>query len=200
MTEPGSPSLTIQDHRAVARRSTPWLNGLGTTAEIATDTSDGEYAWRISLAAIARDSTFSTFAGRQRIITFLSGAVRLSTEGRGSRELHAYDAHRFDGAVQTRCELLAGPVRALNLIYRPERISARIQWPVPARSHVIRSAATTILAYNSGPAVSIDVAQNPEIQLGENDLLQINNAAGSTGLVLHGTAEGRCAIIELFET
>ncbi len=200
MTEPGTPSLTISHHRAVARASTPWLNGLGTTAEIATDTSHGDYTWRISVADIASDSTFSTFSGRQRIITVLRGGVRLRTEAQGSHELHAFEAHRFDGAVQTRCELLAGPVRALNLIYRPERITARIQWPVLDRSRVVRSDATTILAYNSGPAVRLQVAQNPEIQLGDNDLLQINNAARSTELVLHGTAKGRCAIIELWET
>ncbi len=193
--------MTISVHRAGARTSTQWLNGLGTTSEITKDTSDGDYAWRISLAAIARDSTFSTFAGMQRIITVFGGSgVRLRTGEQGSRELRAFDVHRFDGAVETRCELRADPVRALNLIYRAERITARIQWPVLARCHVLRSDATTVLAYNSGPAVGVHVAQNPEIELRDNDLLQINNAAGSTELVLHGTTKGRCAIIELWET
>ncbi len=200
MRATGSASLTISEHRAVARSSKPWRNGLGTTAEIATDSSEGDYAWRISLAAISRDSTFSTFAGMQRIITVLGpGGVRLSTEGRGSRELQVFEAHPFDGAAQTRCELLSGPVRALNLIYRPARITARIQWPVLTRSHMVRSDATTILAFNSGPAVRIVPAQNPAIELGDDDLLQVHNRAGSTELVLHGSAKGRCAIIELWQ-
>ncbi|MBG0737967.1 HutD family protein [Paeniglutamicibacter antarcticus] len=193
--------MTISVHRAGARTSTPWLNGLGTTSEITKDTSHGDYAWRVSLAAIARDSTFSTFAGMQRIITVFGGSgVRLRTGEQGSRELHAFDVHRFDGAVETRCELRADPVRALNLIYRAERITARIQWPVLTRSRPFLSDAAIILVYNIGPAVLINVAKNPEIELGDNDLLQINNAAGSTELVLHGTTKGRWAIIELWET
>ena len=99
----------------------PWANGGGTTRELLR-AEDG--AWRVSLADIDRDGPFSTFPGRQRLLTVVEGTVlALDVDG----EDHVVEPRRpfaFDGAAEVRASLPEGPVRALNLIVDPAEVSA----------------------------------------------------------------------------
>ncbi len=54
--------------RAAELPSTPWRNGQGQTTEIALAGRPDDFAWRVSLAEVARDSDFSPFPGVDRII------------------------------------------------------------------------------------------------------------------------------------
>ncbi|HEU4539125.1 MAG TPA: HutD family protein, partial [Polyangiaceae bacterium] len=59
----------------------PWKNGGGTTREIAAmppDAGTSGFAWRVSVAEIARPGPFSAFPGVDRQIVLLAGeGVRL---------------------------------------------------------------------------------------------------------------------------
>jgi uncharacterized protein len=102
--------------RAADVRPRPWANGGGATRELAV-ADDG--AWRISLADIDRDGPFSTFAGRQRLLTLVEGPVLdLKVDG----EAHVVEPQRpfaFSGDASTVASVPEGPVRVLNLLVDP---------------------------------------------------------------------------------
>jgi len=101
----------------------PWKNGGGTTTEIAAYPAGSglggkPFQWRVSIADVATDGPFSTFAGYDRHIMLL--------EGKGMR-LEIAEADRIDLAVPYRPasfsgdwtvagQLIDGPVRDFNLM------------------------------------------------------------------------------------
>ena len=91
----------------------PWANGGGTTRELAS-ADDG--AWRISLADVDRDGPFSSFPGRQRLLTVVDGPV-LGLEVDG--ETQVVEPHRpfaFSGDATVTASVPEGAVRVLNVI------------------------------------------------------------------------------------
>ena len=66
--------------RTAARRPQPWRNNGGTTTEVAVGPDNAgpdAFDWRISIAAIDHGGPFSVFAGIDRILVVLDGALRL---------------------------------------------------------------------------------------------------------------------------
>ena len=102
--------------RAADVRPRPWANGGGTTRELAV-ADDG--AWRVSLADVDRDGPFSTFAGRQRLLTLVEGPViDLQVDG----DAHVVEPQRpfaFPGDATTVASVPEGPVRVLNVVVDP---------------------------------------------------------------------------------
>lgn len=90
---------------------TPWRNGAGRKADIAT----GE-GWLAGFAFLDRDAPFSDYAGHDRTITLIDGSgFDLEIAGRGVvRVDQPYVPIRFDGGASTTCRLLGGPCRVLN--------------------------------------------------------------------------------------
>lgn len=70
--------LTATDYRRM-----PWANGRGMTVEIMrVDTPDGGLLWRLSMASVVEDGSFSIFPGIERNLTVLSGpGFRLEGQG-----------------------------------------------------------------------------------------------------------------------
>jgi environmental stress-induced protein Ves len=138
---------------AILRRETyarvPWLNGGGITDDITVEPDR-----RISLATIERDGPFSDFSGYDRIFVIATGAgVTLRHAGAEPVVLDRIGAlHAFRGETPTACALLAGPVRAFNVLARRAAARARVtlhgietgeSWaPPPGASHlfVVRGA------------------------------------------------------------
>ncbi|WP_353844890.1 HutD family protein [Rhizobium sp. CSW-27] len=110
--------LKAQDYRRM-----PWKNGGGETAEIAIFPPGAgldNFDWRISMATVATDGSFSAFPGVDRTLTILSGGgILLETEGEAAIALnrmappHAFAADRDSFAV-----LLDGSVIDLNVMTR----------------------------------------------------------------------------------
>jgi environmental stress-induced protein Ves len=97
-------------------RPQQWANGGGTTRELARDAAG---AWRISLADIATDGPFSTFAGRHRLLTVVEGTV-LDLEVDGVA--HVVEPQRpfaFSGDASVLASVPEGSVRALNVVVDP---------------------------------------------------------------------------------
>jgi environmental stress-induced protein Ves len=109
----------------VLRRSdyTPmrWKNGAGTTLEIALHGRHGEaFDWRLSMALVDADCTFSSFEGYQRQTTLVDGPG-FDLFGPDARPLafaRVGEVHAYDGAVAWACRLRGGACRDLNLIVR----------------------------------------------------------------------------------
>jgi environmental stress-induced protein Ves len=102
--------------------SMPWKNGGGRTTEIATyppAAALDAFAWRVSVADVARDGPFSRFPGVDRTIVLLEGAgMRLTGGGRDAELRTPFEPYRFSGDDTIDCTLIAGPVRDFNAMFR----------------------------------------------------------------------------------
>ena len=100
----------------------PWRNGGGVTRELLARPAGDRWRVRVSVADVASDGPFSTFAGVERWFAVLDGAgVMLTIDGVAHRCSRDGDALAFDGAAKTTCRLVDGPTRDLNLMLRDAR-------------------------------------------------------------------------------
>jgi uncharacterized protein len=109
--------LTPADYRRIA-----WKNGGGSTMEITVHPPRADFerfAWRASLADIARDSPFSVFPGVDRTLVMVRGAgMRLTGTGEPLEVRALYEPVAFAGELALECTLHDGPVRDFNLMVR----------------------------------------------------------------------------------
>lgn len=125
-----------------------WKNGLGWTREIASGASaasrssgfdpaavDGPGGgpaslrdWRLSIAEIDRDCTFSVFPGVDRVLVLLSGEGMTLAFDDAERAAVAppYGRVAFAGERSVECALTAGPTRDFNVMWRRDRYGARV--------------------------------------------------------------------------
>ncbi len=96
---------------------TPWRNGLGRKADLAT--GDG---WSVSLAWLDADAPFSDFTGFTRTQILLEGTgFVLEFEGRPPITIdRPHVPHTYDGAWPVRARLLDGPCLVLNAMGRQD--------------------------------------------------------------------------------
>ncbi|MCY1177229.1 Protein Ves [compost metagenome] len=177
----------------------PWKNGGGSTEEITRDTGTGldGFGWRLSIADIAESGGFSSFAGYERIITVLQGdGMVLRVDGHGTRKLLPFDAFAFSGQSTVACNLLGGPVRDFNLIYRPDRYRARLQWFDVREPVRLFSSANTVLVFSAAEQLQVELGKHDAALLGEYDCMQLS---GNTEL-LEIVLTGKCCLIELAHT
>jgi environmental stress-induced protein Ves len=102
-------------------RKMPWRNGRGFTLEIAREPAAGEdFAWRLSLADIDRDSDFSAYPGYRRALVLVAGEhLHLKFRGHGDCMLDpAKRGARFEGDWETHCAIPGGRCTDLSLIVR----------------------------------------------------------------------------------
>jgi environmental stress-induced protein Ves len=171
----------------------PWKNGGGSTEEITRDTGVGldGFGWRLSIADIGESGGFSTFAGYERVITVLQGeGMTLRVDGQDTRALLPLDPFAFSGESHVSCALLGGPIRDFNLIYAPDRYSARLQW-LEGKQRFF-SEAGTLLVFSVSEALEVKVG-NSASQLGRHDCLQLNGNVGLLDVAINGS----CCVIEL---
>ncbi len=108
------------------QRARPWRNGLGVTWDIASDPPDPEgedFRWRVSRAAIVRDSEFSIFAGYERWITLIQGeggALRFHDDGETVMLRRPFLPLHFDGGRLLDFKLAAGASTVINVMLRAD--------------------------------------------------------------------------------
>ena len=174
----------------------PWKNGGGSTEEITRDAGEGleGFGWRLSIADIGESGGFSRFDGYQRIISVLQGAgMSLQVDGASTRALLPFDAYAFKGQSTVSCTLIDGPIRDFNLIYAPDRYTARLQWLQATTPLHFFSSARTLLVFGADEQVHVSVGNTRHEQLGRYDCLQLNDNSE----LLEITVTGRCCVIEL---
>ncbi len=186
-------SYELKVLRAAGYPRMPWKNGGGSTEEITRDAGAGleGFGWRLSIADIAESGGFSTFAGYQRVITVLQGdGMTLRFDGEDTRPLLPLDPFAFRGESQVSCTLLGGAIRDFNLIYAPQRYSARLQWLKGEQRFF--SSASTVLVFSVSDALQVQIGDHAS-QLGRHDCLQLD---GNVGLV-EVSINAACCVIEL---
>ena len=103
-------------------RQTAWKNGGGRTTELAVHPQAADFAhfaWRASVADVAKDGPFSVFDGIDRTLVLLrGGGVRLASDGAMLEIRVPFEPVTFSGDVPYECALYAGPVQDFNLMVR----------------------------------------------------------------------------------
>ncbi len=181
-----SASAQIQIRRRRSYAPTRWKNGGGITHEaIRMPAGADAYRWRVSVAEIAASGAFSDFSGYQRRMVLLGGAGLRLRFSNGEQTLlrHAGDLAAFDGALQTQCELLAGPCTDLNLVAANsleivETEVRRLAAPLTLR----RQPGQTIVLFSIDGGVMVEQEAGESAELELWDLAVLSGAAGAAAI------------------
>jgi hypothetical protein len=132
----------------------PWKNGGGTTTEIAISPEGaalgGEpFHWRLSIADVTSDGSFSTFAGYDRHIMVIDGAGMVLDAGpHGILDLgRPFSPVRFSGDWQVSGRLLSGPVRDFNLMVLRDHGQSELSVQVLRSAETFGSADALVLLH-----------------------------------------------------
>jgi environmental stress-induced protein Ves len=137
MNQPDSANVSdcVRILRGQDYRRERWRNGAGWTRQVhAEPAADGsaEWDWRLSIAEIDADAPFSAFPGVDRVLVLLHGnGMRLRfDDGEVHELLPPHDRLRFAGERALVGELVDGPTRDFNLMWRRDAIDASL-WHRP---------------------------------------------------------------------
>ncbi|SAK54408.1 hypothetical protein AWB76_01977 [Caballeronia temeraria] len=165
--------------RADSLTPTPWKNGGGVTREIAAGphgASFDAFAWRLSLADVASDGAFSTFAGVDRVLVLLDGAGMRLTQADGG--VHALDAPlamaRFAGETPIHATLIDGPTRDFNVMVRRDQARATVDAGRTSGSLTLDNDLTFLFCAQG--RIDIKLADDTRHTLEAGDTLRVDGA------------------------
>lgn len=182
--------LRPKDYRVM-----PWKDGGGVTTELAIEPADatvaGDFAWRLSSAAVEASGPFSQFPGRLRALVLLEGAGLALVGGGRTMVLDAFDAPvHFPGDLALEATLLDGRCVDLGLIWDPRQVRAEVAaMRVGAEPRRIAAAPTTLLVAPRG-GIRIEPA-GPV--LGAMDTVRMEAAEPGTAIRLRTVSHGNRA-------
>jgi uncharacterized protein len=117
--------------RAANYRTMPWKNGMGSTTEIAISPADAkldDFDWRVSMAQVASDGPFSSFAAIERTLLVLEGnGLDLSVAKQTTVRIDRGTIHSFPGDQPTSATLVDGPIVDLNVMSRRNIVNHDVQ-------------------------------------------------------------------------
>lgn len=179
-------------------RRVPWKNGRGTTDELAIGPDGasfdaGDFDWRIARAGVAEPAPFSRFDGFDRVLVVIEGAgLRLTHEGRPPLVVEPLAPHRFAGEDAPHADLVAGPVRDLNVLTRRGRATARVRVVRPGldpvRLELGRGIALLHVVQGDVSASDELDATSASLHAGESLLTHAEGAPGAWSLSSPGAA------------
>jgi environmental stress-induced protein Ves len=151
----------LPDHLGIVRfaelAGVPWRRGGGVTREVVAVLGSGPegFDWRVSIADVDEPGSFSAFPGVERIITVVEGeGMDLVIDG-VEHHLGLHEPLSFDGASQTSCSRLAGPIRDLNVMTRSDRLSATVAIRDLSETRPIAVDGNQVLVLLTGSAVVV---------------------------------------------
>jgi uncharacterized protein len=101
-------------------KKVPWKNGRGVTNELAVYYSEGDdrFLWRISIAGVTENGSFSDFSGYDRTLLMLTGnGIRLEHSDGTENNIGNYnDIAYFSGDLKTSAVLTDGPIKDFNVM------------------------------------------------------------------------------------
>jgi environmental stress-induced protein Ves len=160
-------------------RSMPWKNGGGRTVEIAASPQgaglDG-FAWRVSVADVERGGPFSHFRGVDRSIVLLEGAgMRLRAAGGDAELTTPFVPYAFSGDEAVDCELVAGPVRDFNAMFRRGLVDGNVA--VARGGDAEFGPAALRIVYGATGAHEIAARGHPSVRVGAGCSLVVEASA-----------------------
>lgn len=173
-----------------------WKNDAGWTSEIiklhGSDERDtNDWAWRLSIAEIEADAPFSAFPGVERVLVLLSGnGLRLRFDDGESKVLRPpHDQLRFAGERAAFGELIDGPTRDFNLMWKRDMVDAAL-WHRPLVGSMVvfvEPAETWAVHVLAGQARFADESGLGSLQMGDTAILAAEGVR--TRYVLDGGGE-----------
>lgn len=183
--------ISILEHGE--RKTMPWKNGGGTTAEIAihppeASLGNADFFWRVSAAQVSQEGPFSHFAGCERWLAVTSlGVLSLHFTGTDSVEsLERGRCLRFSGDVPVMGKLPKGPVEDFGVIWRRNLVDVKmqtIQFQGKARSFELSPETIFLLAL--GPLQLSLFPGEHKFSLGAGDVARLNLASPQARLSEH---------------
>jgi environmental stress-induced protein Ves len=111
--------------------SIPWKNGLGTTLELLIRKSQDpdQFLYRLSIATVEEDGSFSDFSGYHRTLILMQGNGVTLEHGNGQVDVlrEAYDVAHFSGGWRTTSVLTDGPITDFNVMTLTGKCYADVQ-------------------------------------------------------------------------
>lgn len=179
-----SPQSSLVLHASGYRRMR-WKNGAGWTSEIlkvhgSDDRDTNDWHWRLSIAEIETDAPFSAFPGVERELVLLSGnGLRLRFDDGESRDLlPPHDKLRFAGERAAFGELIDGPTRDFNLMWKRDAVDAQL-WHRPLAGTMVLfvdPGDTWVIHALAGQARFADDSRLGELALGDSAILVAGEA------------------------
>ena len=162
----------------------PWKNGMGSTTEIAIHPADAkldDFDWRVSMAQVASDGPFSSFASIDRTLLVLEGnGIALSVAGQPDVRIDRETIHSFPGDQPTSARLIAGPIIDLNVMSRRTNVTHDVRRIKFAQSQDFIISAQTIFVIEQG---EVDVvAPMPAAVLRDRDAILVDTSTSKLTL------------------
>lgn len=102
----------------------PWKNGQGLTEQIDLKTQNGKWLWRVSMAYIEKENSFSHFPKYNRLLTVIDGSgFYLNQTFYKQNQIHF-----FHGEDSIACQPLNGTVKDLGIIFDRDLISVTMDY------------------------------------------------------------------------
>ncbi len=121
--------IKIIQHQAF--KKIPWKNGKGVTLELAINHKAmlSNFDWRLSIATVDNNGTFSDFEGYTRNLVLIDGkGVCLShNKNKIDRLENILAFSTFDGGNKTTATLISGPITDFNLITRTKNFASSVE-------------------------------------------------------------------------
>lgn len=162
----------------------PWMNGAGTTHEIAIDPTPGPAApfrWRLSMADLTGSGPFSSLPDVDRILVLLHGDDAVLTIDGTAAPLLPLAPVAFAADVPSALTMPPGTGRDLNLMWDRTRAEGAVDILHIGDIADVAEAIAFAVALDGSATIGID---EDEHVLGEYDALQIDG--GGTLTVLDG--------------
>jgi uncharacterized protein len=162
--------------RAADYKTMPWKNGMGSTTEIAIHPADAKldtFDWRISMAQVASDGPFSSFAAIDRTLLVLEGnGLDLSVAEQPIVRIDRDTIHSFPGDQPTSASLVDGPIVDLNVMSRRRVVAHDVQRSKFTQRQDFIISAQTIFVVEQGQLEV--VAPAPAALLKERDAIIVD--------------------------
>ena len=154
----------------------PWRNGLGSTIELLKHSSGDSFKWRLSMADVTQDGTFSDFSGYDRCLILVNGTGMTLTNNEGTQWslTQQGDAACFKGEDLIQAGLHDGPIRDFNLMTRRKDCSAKVFTSRQQTNQTIHLDGSLFLFFNIQGNASFNLDNNADIVLAEQHLMQLD--------------------------
>ncbi len=199
--------------RAEDVRRVPWRNGRGVTEEIAVGQAGnagpvgaagasferGDFAWRVSRAAVTESGPFSAFPGIDRVIVVTEGDGLALSHGDAAppARIGRFERYRFSGEWPTSADLVGGPVRDFNVLTRRDAVRAEVKVIATGRGPAqatVRGGDSLLHAVGADVVV---LAEGGGWTLRPGDTLRVSGGEGECVLALVGEPGSTVVIVRI---
>ena len=176
--------------------SMPWRSGLGTTVEIVRQNIRGteDFAWRISMATVVTDGSFSCFNNYDRTLLLLEGnGISLDITKNETAQSETIDltkllqAAHFRGDDPTFATLHNGPIMDFNIMTHRDHCNAEVVCGHEPEESYIAIDCDIAFIYCVTGELSVESESGEKWTLAEGFTLQVTKPAEQNLVLTGGT-------------